>query len=102
MEVFQYLVKDYPTKNVSELTEMQRLCGNVKLNGSEFSRLRYCEKNFNNIAKAYMILFDLTVVNQWHGIFFICKYESWFFLSFLVTTALHKFSKREFAQQCFS
>ena len=78
MEVFQNLVKDYPTKNVSELTEMQRLCGNVNLNGSEFSRLRYCEKNFNNIAKAYMILFDLTIVNQWHGIFFIFKRDKVF------------------------
>lgn len=70
MEVFQGKVVDYGTTNFSSLTTMQRLCGNTRLNESEFSRLYYCEKNFNNIIKSYVVLFDLTVVNQWHGILF--------------------------------
>lgn len=66
MELFQGHIKDYATSNLSSLTELQLLCGNKLLNGSEYVRLYYCEKNFNNIVKSYMILFDLTVVNQWH------------------------------------
>ena len=69
MEVFQGYVEGYGNVNLNNISHIQRMCGNNKLNGSEFSRLYYCEKNFNDIVKAYMILFDLTVVNQWHGIF---------------------------------
>ena len=70
MELFHARVRDYGNVDFNNLTDMQRWCGTTKLNGSEFSRLFYCEKNFNNIIKSYMVLFDLTVVNQWHGILF--------------------------------
>jgi len=43
-------------------------CGNEKLNGSEYVRLNYCGKNFNDVLKSFNLLFDLTVVNQWHVI----------------------------------
>jgi len=71
MELFHGRVQGYGgTVDFSNLTNMQQWCGTPKLNGSEFSRLYYCEKNFNTIIKAYTVLFDLTVVNQWHGILF--------------------------------
>ena len=72
MELFKNKIQSYgSSNNLQNLTQIQYLCGNVKLNGSEFCRLRYCEKNFNDILKSYVILFDLMVVNQWHGILFV-------------------------------
>lgn len=88
MELFQGHIKDYATSNLSSLTELQLLCGNKLLNGSEYVRLYYCEKNFNNIVKSYMILFDLTVVNQWHGIFSSCSS----LFTFLVLSVLRTFT----------
>ncbi|XP_013398841.1 two pore calcium channel protein 1 [Lingula anatina] len=63
MEVFSGLVAYYPydTKNQSQL-----FCGNPALNGSEFARERYCSNNFSNILRSFVLLFELTVVNQWH------------------------------------
>ena len=44
------------------------LCGNNKLNNSEFVRVGYCGNNFNNILRSLVTLVELTVVNQWHNI----------------------------------
>ena len=71
MELFEGHIHSYESDTLQNLTQMQYLCHNVKLNGSEFVRLRYCEKNFNDVLKSYVILFDLMVVNQWHGILFV-------------------------------
>ncbi|XP_072032425.1 uncharacterized protein [Amphiura filiformis] len=43
-------------------------CGNKKLEGSDFYRDHYCNNNFNDVVKAFIVLFELTVVNQWHVI----------------------------------
>ena len=69
MEVFNNLVNGYHSFNKTNAT-VDALCGNIKLKNSEFVRLKYCEKNFNNVVKSFNILFDLMNVNQWHSIFF--------------------------------
>merc|ERR1719193_515986 len=43
-------------------------CGNENLQDSEFYRLQYCKNNFNDILHAFVTLFELLVVNQWHVI----------------------------------
>ncbi|PIK46026.1 hypothetical protein BSL78_17116 [Apostichopus japonicus] len=59
----------YPSEETAEIFNKSLLyCGNPKLNGTEFYRDHYCNNNFNNVAKAYITLFELTIVNQWHVI----------------------------------
>ncbi|XP_047735881.1 uncharacterized protein LOC125177696, partial [Hyalella azteca] len=41
-------------------------CGNPALQGTDFWRLQYCNNNFNDVLHAFIVLFELTVVNQWH------------------------------------
>uniref|UniRef100_A0A1I8G189 TPC1 protein n=1 Tax=Macrostomum lignano TaxID=282301 RepID=A0A1I8G189_9PLAT len=45
-----------------------KFCYNNALNNSEFYRMRYCSNNFNDPLKAWVTLFELTIVNQWHVI----------------------------------
>ncbi|XP_023374596.1 two pore calcium channel protein 1-like [Otolemur garnettii] len=42
------------------------VCGNPALKGSAFSQSRYCKNNFNDLASSFVVLMELTVVNQWH------------------------------------
>lgn len=63
MEAFQGLIK-YSPYNITNNASL--ICGNPALTGSEFARDRYCSNNFNNIMKSFVLLFELTVVNQWH------------------------------------
>ncbi|XP_032958249.1 two pore calcium channel protein 1 [Rhinolophus ferrumequinum] len=42
------------------------LCGNPALKDSAFARDRYCRNNFNDLASSFVVLMELTVVNQWH------------------------------------
>ncbi|XP_006156692.1 two pore calcium channel protein 1-like [Tupaia chinensis] len=42
------------------------VCGNPALRDSAFARDRYCKNNFNDLAAAFVVLMELTVVNQWH------------------------------------
>ncbi|XP_004844387.1 two pore calcium channel protein 2-like [Heterocephalus glaber] len=42
------------------------VCGNPALKGSAFARDRYCKNNFNDLASSFVVLMELTVVNQWH------------------------------------
>nr|XP_045003659.1 two pore calcium channel protein 1-like isoform X2 [Jaculus jaculus] len=42
------------------------VCGNPALKGSAFARDRYCKNNFNDLASSFIVLTELTVVNQWH------------------------------------
>lgn len=44
------------------------VCGNPALKDSAFARNRYCKNNFNDLASAFILLMELTVVNQWHDI----------------------------------
>ncbi|XP_030051782.1 two pore calcium channel protein 1 isoform X2 [Microcaecilia unicolor] len=41
-------------------------CGNPALKDSAFSKSKYCKNNFNHIASSFIVLVELTVVNQWH------------------------------------
>jgi two pore calcium channel protein 3 len=71
MEIFGGLVEYYPLNTNSSSNaskEMATLCGgHEELNGTEFSDLQYCKNNFNYVTRSFVVLFDLMVVNQWHG-----------------------------------
>ncbi|KAL7834148.1 hypothetical protein AOLI_G00291080 [Acnodon oligacanthus] len=41
-------------------------CGNPLLKGSAFARNNYCKNNFNDVVSSFILLLELTVVNQWH------------------------------------
>ena len=41
-------------------------CGNADLAGDPFAVANYCKNNFNDYIHAFVTLFELTVVNQWH------------------------------------
>lgn len=43
-------------------------CGNLLLNGTSFAQLNYCKNNFNDVVSSFILLLELTVVNQWHDI----------------------------------
>lgn len=43
-------------------------CGNPALRDSAFARSKYCRNNFNDLGSAFIVLLELTVVNQWHVI----------------------------------
>lgn len=51
-------------------------CGNIRLNGTDFWREKYCNNNFNNLIHALIVLFELTVVNQWQDILFYILFKS--------------------------
>uniref|UniRef100_A0A8C7BHD1 Ion transport domain-containing protein n=1 Tax=Neovison vison TaxID=452646 RepID=A0A8C7BHD1_NEOVI len=40
------------------------MCGNPALKDSAFARDRYCKNNFNDLASSFIVLMELTVVNQ--------------------------------------
>ena len=69
MEIFGGLVQYYPP-NANSSTDAFKaiLCGgHQELNRTEFSELEYCKNNFNYVTRSFVVLFDLMVVNQWHG-----------------------------------
>ncbi|XP_072319541.1 two pore segment channel 3 [Eucyclogobius newberryi] len=41
-------------------------CGNVLLTDSAFARHNYCKNNFNHVVSSFILLLELTLVNQWH------------------------------------
>lgn len=43
-------------------------CGNLLLNGTSFAQLNYCKNNFNDVVSSFILLLELTMVNQWHDI----------------------------------
>lgn len=45
-------------------------CGNPLLKNSVFAKHNYCKNNFNNVISSFILLLELTVVNQWHDILF--------------------------------
>ncbi|XP_045582031.1 two pore channel protein 1 [Procambarus clarkii] len=83
MESFQGLVKftGYDIEGGSDL-----FCSNAKLENSDFWRDHYCNNNFNDIIHAFIVLFELTVVNQWHVIAYgyAAVTDPWARLFFLV------------------
>jgi len=88
MELFQYKLEYIPTNTSTD--SLAFMCNNSRLNGSEFARwwlmdlslslelnwrdvlfffrAQYCRNNFNDYLSSLILLFELTVVNQWHSI----------------------------------
>lgn len=72
MEVFQGKIQFFAAGS----TDPHALeCGNLALKDSTFARAKYCKNNFNDIASSFIVLMELTVVNQWHDILSILKTE---------------------------
>ncbi|XP_060704811.1 two pore segment channel 3 [Hemiscyllium ocellatum] len=63
MEAFKGRIQFYGANSSDPAA---KYCGNPALKGSQFAALRYCRNNFNNIVSAFILLIELTVVNQWH------------------------------------
>lgn len=63
MELFKGKVTFYA--NDSE-DPAKAYCGNDLLKGTDFAKLNYCKNNFNNVVSSFILLVELTVVNQWH------------------------------------
>uniref|UniRef100_A0A8C6YHD3 Two pore calcium channel protein 1-like n=1 Tax=Nothoprocta perdicaria TaxID=30464 RepID=A0A8C6YHD3_NOTPE len=61
MELFQGKIQFFPANsNAPHALE----CGNPALKDSMFARGKYCKNNFNNFASSFIVLLELTVVNQ--------------------------------------
>ncbi|NXP45835.1 TPC1 protein, partial [Heliornis fulica] len=65
MELFQGKIQFFPA-NSDAPNSLE--CGNPALKDSLFARGKYCKNNFNNFVSSFIILMELTVVNQWHNI----------------------------------
>ncbi|XP_068583732.1 two pore segment channel 3 isoform X2 [Cebidichthys violaceus] len=63
MELFKGKVKFYEEDSSDPA---KAYCGNPLLKGTAFAQLNYCKNNFNNVVSSYILLVELTVVNQWH------------------------------------
>ncbi|XP_038073134.1 two pore calcium channel protein 1-like [Patiria miniata] len=71
MGAFRDLISYHGYGQVGEPVDLQNpYCGTKMPNftKSEFYNHHYCNNNFNNIAKAFIVLFQLMIVNQWHVI----------------------------------
>ncbi|XP_060919809.1 two pore segment channel 3 isoform X1 [Labrus mixtus] len=62
MELFKGKVKYY--EDTSD--PASEYCGNLLLKGTPFAHLNYCKNNFNSVVSSFILLVELTVVNQWH------------------------------------
>lgn len=65
MELFKGKLKFYEEGSTDPGKEY---CGNPLLKGTAFAQLSYCKNNFNNVVSSFILLVELTVVNQWHDI----------------------------------
>ncbi|KAL4238880.1 Ion transport protein [Mactra antiquata] len=63
MEIFHGLITYH---GYNETNIYDKFCGNPALKNTAFYRNHYCHNNFNDILKSFVLLFELTVVNQWH------------------------------------
>ncbi|XP_029378801.1 two pore segment channel 3 isoform X2 [Echeneis naucrates] len=63
MELFKGKVKFYEEDSTDPA---KAYCGNPLLRGTAFAQLNYCKNNFNNVVSSFILLVELTVVNQWH------------------------------------
>ncbi|XP_074485890.1 two pore segment channel 3 [Sebastes fasciatus] len=62
MELFKGRVEYYEDPE----NPAKAYCGNPLLEGETFAQLDYCKNNFNNVVSSFILLVELTVVNQWH------------------------------------
>uniref|UniRef100_A0A8C1GQ42 Two pore segment channel 3 n=1 Tax=Cyprinus carpio TaxID=7962 RepID=A0A8C1GQ42_CYPCA len=65
MELFKGKVQFFEPNSTSP---DQEYCGNPLLKGTTFAKLNYCKNNFNNVVSSFIVLLELTVVNQWDGV----------------------------------
>ncbi|XP_067115529.1 two pore segment channel 3 [Osmerus mordax] len=63
MELFKGRINFFPEDSTDPEKEY---CGNPLLKGTAFARNNYCKNNFNNVISSFVLLLELTVVNQWH------------------------------------
>ncbi|KAL2087299.1 hypothetical protein ACEWY4_018358 [Coilia grayii] len=63
MELFKNKVHFYAPDSTDPDKEY---CGNSLLKGTTFAKNNYCKNNFNDVASSFILLLELTVVNQWH------------------------------------
>ncbi|KAK2817555.1 hypothetical protein Q5P01_025746 [Channa striata] len=68
MEVFKGKVKFYDEDSSDPA---KAYCGNSLLKGTDFAQANYCKNNFNNVVSSFILLVELTVVNQWHDILYL-------------------------------
>lgn len=69
MELFKDKVRFYSPNSTDEHKEY---CGNPLLKNTAFAKNNYCKNNFNNVVSSFILLLELTVVNQWHDILSQC------------------------------
>lgn len=75
MEIFQGKVQYFAGNST---VQHASYCGNPALKDSPFARAKYCKNNFNNLASSFVVLMELTVVNQWHDILLLARLPSLF------------------------
>uniref|UniRef100_A0A8P4G0D7 Ion transport domain-containing protein n=1 Tax=Dicentrarchus labrax TaxID=13489 RepID=A0A8P4G0D7_DICLA len=68
MELFKGKVKFFEEDSTDP---DKAFCGNTDLKGTAFAQLNYCKNNFNNVVSSFILLVELTVVNQWHDILYL-------------------------------
>uniref|UniRef100_A0A671VP15 Two pore segment channel 3 n=1 Tax=Sparus aurata TaxID=8175 RepID=A0A671VP15_SPAAU len=61
MEIFKGKVKFYEADSSDPA---KAYCGNPSLKGTPFAQLNYCKNNFNDVVSSFVLLVELTVVNQ--------------------------------------
>ncbi|ETE60402.1 Two pore calcium channel protein 1, partial [Ophiophagus hannah] len=67
MEIFHGKIQFFAGNTTSP---QAMYCGNPVLSGTTFARAKYCRNNFNDIVSSFVVLMELTIVNQWHDILF--------------------------------
>ncbi|KAK1802450.1 hypothetical protein P4O66_022107, partial [Electrophorus voltai] len=65
MELFKGKVQFFSADSPDPAREY---CGNALLKDTLFARNNYCKNNFNDVVSSFVLLLELTVVNQWHDI----------------------------------
>lgn len=93
MELFKGKIQFFEDVSVDPA---RAYCGNPLLKGTAFAQLNYCKNNFNNVVSSFILLLELTVVNQWHDILWVETSFS-YHLYKIMTTILKK--RKEKASQ---
>ena len=68
MESFKGRIQFFGPDTYNTTDPDKMWCGNTALKDSTFYKDKYCANNFNDIGSAFIVLFELLVVNQWHVI----------------------------------
>uniref|UniRef100_A0A8B9C4P4 BUB1 mitotic checkpoint serine/threonine kinase n=1 Tax=Anser brachyrhynchus TaxID=132585 RepID=A0A8B9C4P4_9AVES len=85
MELFHGKIQFFP---VNSNAPYALECGNPALKDSLFARGKYCKNNFNNFASSFIVLMELTVVNQWHDILCGGRPAKLYFIAFHIVMVI--------------